>query len=95
MFPTFLRTPSDVTVRAGSEAVLACAAAGEPKPEIVWQKVGADDFPAARERRMGVAPPDMYSIENVKSQDQGVYSCMATNAAGTIVANATLQVLGK
>lgn len=95
VFPTFIRTPSDINVRAGAVAKLACAAVGEPRPEIVWQKLGADDFPAARERRMGVSPPDLYLIENIKSQDQGVYSCMATNDAGTIVANATLNVLGK
>ena len=94
VFPSFTKTPSDVTVKVGADATLACAATGDPKPEIVWQKVGGDDFPAARERRMGVLPPDEYSIENVKSQDMGVYSCTATNAAGTIVANATLTVLG-
>ena len=38
---------------------------------------------------------DVFFIVNVKSSDQGVYSCTATNDAGTIVANATVNVLGE
>lgn len=85
-----------MTVRAGTTARLECAARGDPQPEIAWQKDGGDDFPAARERRMHVMPNDeVFFIVSVKSTDQGVYSCTATNAAGTIVANSTVQVLGK
>lgn len=96
MFPVFTKTPEDVTVRAGTRARLECAATGEPAPEIAWQKDGGDDFPAARERRMHVMPQDhVFFIMEVKSEDQGIYSCTASNAAGTRVANATLNVLGR
>ena len=95
MYPTFTKVPKDVTVRAGTAARLECAAHGLPQPEIAWQKDGGDDFPAARERRMHVMPDDeVFFIVSVKSSDQGVYSCMATNAAGTVIANASVQVLG-
>lgn len=68
---------------------------GQPAPEISWQKDGGDDFPSARERRMHINPEtDTYFITNVKTEDMGVYSCMASNEAGTIVTNATLTVLG-
>ena len=94
VFPIFTKTPVDIPVKAGSTARLECGAKGQPQPEIAWQKDGGDDFPAARERRMHVMPTDdVFFIVNVKSQDQGVYSCTATNAAGTIVANATVTVL--
>jgi hypothetical protein len=96
VFPMFTKTPLDVTVKSGSTARLECAAQGQPQPEIAWQKDGGDDFPAARERRMHVMPTDdVFFIVNVKSSDEGMYSCTATNAAGTIIANATLSVLGK
>lgn len=38
---------------------------------------------------------DVFFIVNVKAADMGVYSCTAQNVAGTVVANATLTVLGK
>lgn len=95
VYPTFTKMPDDVTVRAGTTARLECAAMGHPQPVIAWQKDGGDDFPAARERRMHVMPEDdVFFIVNVKSSDQGVYSCTATNDAGTVVANATVNVLG-
>ena len=95
VFPTFTKTPADVTVKAGTKARLECAATGQPAPEIAWQKDGGDDFPAARERRMHVKPQDnLFFITRVKIEDQGVYSCTASNEAGTSVANATVNVLG-
>ncbi|XP_063929452.1 leucine-rich repeats and immunoglobulin-like domains protein 2 isoform X2 [Zophobas morio] len=96
IFPTFLKIPDNVTVKAGEVARLICAAYGEPQPEIAWQKDGGNDFPAARERRMHVMPTDdAFFITKVKPSDMGVYSCTAHNAAGTIVANASLTVQEK
>ncbi|ESO91319.1 hypothetical protein LOTGIDRAFT_105202 [Lottia gigantea] len=94
VFPVFSKTPKDVTVKAGRYAKLECSAKGQPKPEIAWQKDGGNDFPAARERRMRVIPnDDTFFILNVKSIDEGIYSCTAKNVAGTIVANVSVTVL--
>lgn len=83
-------------MKSGSTARLECAAWGQPQPQISWQKDGGNDFPAARERRMHVMPTDdVFFIVNVKSSDEGTYSCTATNEAGTAATNATLKVLGK
>lgn len=80
----------------GQTARLECAAGGHPTPQIAWQKDGGTDFPAARERRMRVMPDDdVFFIVEVEAKDMGVYSCTATNTAGTVSANATLTVLGK
>lgn len=86
-----------MTVRAGAEAQLVCAAEGQPKPTISWQKHGGfDHFPAAQERRMHVIPEDdHFYIFDVILADEGNYSCIAKNEAGTIVANVTLSVLRK
>uniref|UniRef100_A0A8D3CRH3 Leucine-rich repeats and immunoglobulin-like domains 2 n=1 Tax=Scophthalmus maximus TaxID=52904 RepID=A0A8D3CRH3_SCOMX len=92
--PSFLKTPMDLTIRTGTMARLECAAEGHPSPQIAWQKDGGTDFPAARERRMHVMPDDdIFFIANVKTEDMGVYSCTAQNAAGSLSANATLTVL--
>ncbi|KAK9890138.1 hypothetical protein WA026_008945 [Henosepilachna vigintioctopunctata] len=93
IFPTFLKTPSNITVKAGETAKLECSAHGEPQPEIAWHKDNGINFPAASERRMFMMPTDdVFFITNVKLADMGIYSCTATNAAGTVVANATLNV---
>ncbi|PSN57328.1 hypothetical protein C0J52_02121 [Blattella germanica] len=93
IFPTFVKTPGNVTVKTKNTARLECAARGQPPPEIAWQKDGGDDFPAARERRMHVMPTDdVFFIVNVKTIDMGTYSCTAQNQAGAIVANASLTV---
>ncbi|XP_069692853.1 leucine-rich repeats and immunoglobulin-like domains protein 3 isoform X2 [Periplaneta americana] len=93
IFPTFVKTPGNITVKTENTARLECAARGEPTPEIAWQKDGGNDFPAARERRMHVMPTDdVFFILNVKTVDMGTYSCTAQNQAGVIVANASLTV---
>lgn len=96
VFPQFIKTPVDLTERAGNTARLECAATGQPTPTIAWKKDGGDDFPAARERRMHVmTDDDVFFIMEVNSRDEGVYSCTAKNDAGIISANATLRVLRK
>ena len=96
MYPWFTKKPGDITVRAGAVARLECAANGVPPPEISWKKVG-QDFPAARERRIHMMErgDTVFIIREVKTRDQGVYSCTATSDAGLIVANATVQVQGE
>jgi Leucine-rich repeat (LRR) protein len=94
VFPRLVKTPSDLTVKAGTTARLECAATGQPTPEVAWQKDGGDDFPAARERRMHVMPSDdVFFIVDVKMEDQGVYTCTAKNDAGIVRSNATLTVI--
>lgn len=81
--------------RIGTTARFDCSAVGLPSPVITLQKDGGDDFPAARERRMHIYPSDeRFFIVNVKPEDQGTYTCSATNAVGVISFNTTLQVLG-
>ncbi|CAN7989111.1 unnamed protein product [Ixodes hexagonus] len=94
VFPTFVRTPANVTVRAGGTARLECGAQGQPVPTVAWQKDGGDDFPAARERRMHVMPTDdVFFVVGLKAADSGVYTCTAHNPAGVVRASATLTVL--
>lgn len=93
-FPRFTKQPTNITVKTGETVTLNCAATGDPTPEISWKKDGGNDFPAARERRMNVMPTDhVFFIVNAKPTDMGVYSCAAKNPAGTIISNATLNVL--
>ena len=94
VFPQFVLTPEDKTVTGGASVSLQCSAAGVPHPDISWQKDSGSDFPAARERRMHVeADTSTYVISNVQAGDMGVYTCTATNLAGSVTTNTTLTVL--
>nr|XP_006815649.1 PREDICTED: leucine-rich repeats and immunoglobulin-like domains 2 isoform X2 [Saccoglossus kowalevskii] len=94
VFPVFIKVPQDITVKAGSNARLECAARGQPQPQIAWVKDGGTDFPAANERRMRMMPEDdVVFIIDVKPVDMGVYTCTAQSLAGNISSNATLTVL--
>ena len=49
---------------------------------------------AARERRIRVVPEtNTYEILQVVAADMGVYTCTASNPAGSISTNITLSVL--
>ena len=103
VYPTFVVTPEDIVVEAGSSAVLKCAAAGVPAPEVKWAKDFASSFPAAEEGRLnihGFQPDDdrlksvnSIVIYNIKGKDMGTYTCKAKNPAGRITWNITLTVL--
>ncbi|XP_075218387.1 leucine-rich repeats and immunoglobulin-like domains protein lambik isoform X2 [Lycorma delicatula] len=94
VFPVLVKRPTNVTAKVGNTARLECAATGQPPPQIEWQKDGGSEFPAAQERRMHVMPTDdVFFIVNVKAMDTGVYTCTARNAAGIVIANASLTVL--
>ncbi|CAG0885076.1 unnamed protein product [Darwinula stevensoni] len=96
VFPYFTKKPMNLTVRAGTKdkANLVCAADGYPKPEIRWDKEGGKNFPSANERRLYQFHQDhQMTIMYVQPEDAGVYTCKATNAAGTISTNFTLTVL--
>ncbi|CAG2187070.1 unnamed protein product [Mytilus edulis] len=92
----FNKKPSDVLVKKGHFARFECAATGRSTPTISWSKDGADDFPAAQERRMHkMSDSDEFFIMDVTVNDAGVYTCTATNADGSISTDVNLFVLCK
>ncbi|XP_018021352.1 protein amalgam-like [Hyalella azteca] len=69
--------PRERTVDQGSVLELQCAADGEPKPEIVWQKEGAA-LPAGTETNKG----PILRIRPVDRHIEGTYTCSASNSIG-------------
>lgn len=96
VFPSFTNIPNNVTVKTGQDAKLLCEAQGYPQPYLSWSKDGGQNFPAARDRRFHVNPDNLneFIIKDVQWQDRGTYFCNATNIAGSIISNATVNVMG-
>ena len=97
VFPSFTNKPRNVTVKTGQSAKLLCEATGYPQPFLSWSKDGGKNFPAARDRRFLVNPGNLneFIIKDVQWADRGDYFCNATNSAGSIISNATVNVLGE
>lgn len=103
VYPTFVVTPEDITVKGGSGAEMKCAAQGVPAPKVAWNKDSGGDFPAASERRISYNTFPMgqerrtivnsFTIRDVKAIDMGIYTCTASNPAGSISWNISLSVL--
>ena len=96
VFPSFTNIPNNVTVKTGQDAKFLCNAQGYPQPYLSWSKDGGKNFPAAQDRRFQVNPDNLneFIIRNVTWQDRGTYFCNATNIAGSIISNATVNVMG-
>ena len=89
----FTSTPKDNTVALGHNVKLECGTKGYPKPILYWMKDNNRDFPADQEMRFIKMPyTDDFFIVNAKQKDEGVYSCVAYNTVGEVVAHAKLTV---
>ncbi|XP_053372877.1 roundabout homolog 1-like [Mercenaria mercenaria] len=86
--PVFHKLPKNVDVEEGEDAQFFCDVMGDPPIKVRWSKEGgAISFGRAR-----VLSDHTLRIENVESNDDGVYVCSAENAAGSTQATARLVV---
>ncbi|KAK2711083.1 hypothetical protein QYM36_012302, partial [Artemia franciscana] len=97
--PKITENPADVTVIKGDPATLRCSADGVPDPQISWFKNGnlvpiaPDDPRSHRILLPGGALFFLKVIHGRRESDNGVYWCIARNAAGIARSNnATLTV---
>ncbi|XP_048809341.1 obscurin-like protein 1 isoform X5 [Lagopus muta] len=90
--PRFLAYPRAFTAQSGSDAMLRCQIAGDPRPSVLWEKDTALIQPSGR--FCMEAKGDVYSlrVSCVTPQDGGLYVCKAKNCIGETYAAATLRV---
>lgn len=86
--PYFLTRPSDMSVLAGQDILLACQASGDPHPDIHWRRQD-DDLDMGK---IQLVHGKGLRIENVHPSDAGVYVCEASNSMGAVTAAASLTV---
>ncbi|XP_029295180.1 LOW QUALITY PROTEIN: hemicentin-1 [Cottoperca gobio] len=72
---------TDLSVIQGFQALLPCAAQGSPEPKVTWEKDGGTvpKLPG----KFTVLRSGELIIERAEPGDAGVFTCVATNAAGS------------
>lgn len=76
-----------ITVKSGSRVRLTCTAEGIPQPNVAWSKHGSGSgFQLFTPFRATAATPltAIHEIMHMSLDDEGSYTCQATNAAGII-----------
>ena len=82
--PTITTQPTNITVNVGDAVTLVGGASGQPAPGLQWYKNG---------QPIGGQTATTLIIASAQGSDNGIYSLVATNAAGTAsTTNAVLQV---
>ncbi|KAM9391508.1 hemicentin-1 [Pholidichthys leucotaenia] len=73
---------TQLSVIQGFQALLPCAAQGSPEPRVSWEKDGTTvpSLPG----KFTVLRSGELIIERAESGDAGVFTCVATNAAGSV-----------
>ncbi|XP_070311753.1 contactin-4 isoform X3 [Odocoileus virginianus] len=85
--PIFIQEPSHVMFPLDSEekkVKLTCEVKGNPKPHIRW-KLNGTDVDIGMDFRYSVVEGSLLINNPNKTQDAGMYQCIATNSFGTIV----------
>ena len=85
----FLQEPlAGMTANLGQTVFLKCKADGHPLPRVTWSKINSS-LPVGRHV---VESSGTLILKNVKSEDDGFYSCRAENLLGSVNASAKLTV---
>ena len=92
--PSFLRAPSNQTLKETEDLRLVCIATGNPQPVITWSKLRP--IPTGR---MNDSVDGVLIVKNVNKTNSGVYQCRASNGIGndtialsTVTVNCKLQM---
>ncbi|XP_029919326.1 triple functional domain protein isoform X2 [Myripristis murdjan] len=93
--PEFLVPLSDVTCDNGESVTLRCKVCGRPRATVTWK--GPNQSSLTNNGHFSIAYSDTgeatLRIIGVASEDDGVYTCVATNDLGSVTSSASLRVL--
>nr|XP_015827628.2 hemicentin-1 [Nothobranchius furzeri] len=88
--PLISPTQTELSVIQGFQALLPCAAQGSPEPRVSWEKNGIiiPNLPG----KFTVLRSGELIIERAESGDAGVFTCVATNLAGSVRRDVHLSI---
>ncbi|KAK3912682.1 Protein sidekick [Frankliniella fusca] len=89
--PVLETPPQNVTVLDGKDATLSCRAAGSPAPNATWIFDGSTQ--ESGHGRGQILDTGDLLVPAVRRSDQGKYTCIRANEAGSVTASAHLAVL--
>uniref|UniRef100_A0A3B1JJB9 Myosin, light chain kinase 5 n=1 Tax=Astyanax mexicanus TaxID=7994 RepID=A0A3B1JJB9_ASTMX len=93
--PEFTKTPIDLSVFEESTAEFFCHVTGYPDPEVVWLKDGEvlEEEEGSVQVEYEEGGTCTLILENVSLEQNGTYSCRATNIHGEALCSAKLTVV--
>ena len=93
--PQFALAIESQNVREGEPAVFRCRVAGNPPPQVSWER---EDQPIKPSRYFIMsqegADTHVLRISEAFPEDEGVYRCVAASSAGKAICSASLSVRG-
>ncbi len=90
--PNVTITPANTLIKSlGESAIFECTASGFPPPEMRWEKLHSQIFPATA----SVLQSGSLVIDPVTSDEGGVYRCIARNSEGETYSDVRLEVKGE
>lgn len=87
--------PAKLAVQDGDRLHLTCAVAGDPDPQITWSKNGKSISSSEIIDLKYKAGTASLTINEVFPEDEGVYTCTATNSIGATDTACRLSITGK
>ncbi|XP_041824241.1 vascular endothelial growth factor receptor 1 isoform X2 [Melanotaenia boesemani] len=91
--PVLLSNLTDCTVNVSSSVTLSCPSQGIPPPIITWYK---DEHALLQGSGIIISPEDgSLHIDRITVEDQGLYTCQATNERGSAESSAYIWVNGE
>uniref|UniRef100_A0A4W6DRA7 receptor protein-tyrosine kinase n=1 Tax=Lates calcarifer TaxID=8187 RepID=A0A4W6DRA7_LATCA len=90
--PVLRNNLTDCTVNVSSSVTLSCPSQGIPPPTITWYK---DEHALSQGSGIVISPEDgTLHIDRITVEDQGLYTCQATNERGSAESSAYIWVTG-
>lgn len=90
--PVIRAVESSITVVLGDSVTMSCVASGDPTPTQTWSRNGVG---VAGPRVQLSADGSALTLTTTTLQDEGAYTCHASNPASTQTDTVTLNIIGE
>ncbi|XP_022702332.1 protein sax-3-like [Varroa jacobsoni] len=84
--------PVNQTIPEGQPATLPCETSGLPRPEVQWFFNNKDPIDEDDDERFNIDSQGTLTIQDLRFEDSGVYTCVASSDSGETRQAATLTV---